>query len=68
MKNYAEQFAIAAELMAAGIDLQRQNLRRRWPGASEAEIARKLQAWLWRADDAIPGDVSGAVRERPWRS
>ncbi len=51
-------------LVDAGIALMRQNIRRRHPAASEAEIDALVQAWLYRADDPIPGDTSGAVRVR----
>jgi hypothetical protein len=37
--------------MATGIALQRVNLRRRYPEASEDEIDALLQRWLDRVDD-----------------
>jgi hypothetical protein len=39
----------------AGIGLMRQNIRRRHPGKTEAEIDTLLSAWMRRADDCIPG-------------
>ena len=43
---------------------KRQNIRRRNPRATESEIDRRLNAWLQRADDPVPGDTAGAVRIR----
>jgi len=62
--RYRENAETTAILMEAGIALMRQNLRRRYPQASEAEIDALLNAWLYRADDSIPGDTAGAVRVR----
>ena len=56
--------AATATLIEAGIALMRQNLRRRHPDADEARIDDLLRAWLYRADDPVPGDVAGAVHER----
>ncbi|MFZ4395398.1 MAG: hypothetical protein ACOYOU_07205 [Kiritimatiellia bacterium] len=50
--------------MDAGIIMMRQNIRRRFPDASTSEIEALLDAWMCRADDAIPGDTAGAVRAR----
>jgi hypothetical protein len=47
----AEKLLQALELMATGIALQRVNLRRRYPEASEDEIDALLQRWLDRVDD-----------------
>jgi hypothetical protein len=55
---------VTAELMAGGIDLMRQNLRRRHPSASKLEIEALLHAWLHREHEPVPGDVSGRVRVR----
>ncbi len=54
----------AADLMEAGFALMRQNLRRRHPADSEAEIEARFRAWKFREEDPIPGDVSGPVRVR----
>lgn len=51
-------------LVDAGIALMRQNIRRRHPAASEADMDAWLREWLYRVDDPISGDVSGAVRVR----
>jgi hypothetical protein len=56
--------ATTAVLMDAGIALMRQNIRRRNPGETEAEIDALLSAWLRRTDDPVPGDTAGSVRAR----
>lgn len=62
--RYLENAATTAILVEAGIALMRQNLRRQHPHESEAEIDARLNAWLYRADDPIPGDTAGPVRVR----
>ena len=52
------------DLYQTAKDLMRQNLRRRHPDASEAEIADRLRAWLHHRPGAEQGDVSGPVRVR----
>ncbi len=56
--------ATTAMLIDAGIALMRQNIKRRHPGNTERQIDAELNAWLWRADDPIPGDTAGPVRVR----
>lgn len=62
--KYLENAATTAILVEAGIALMRENLRRRHPQASESEIDVLLSAWLYRANDPIPGDTAGPVRIR----
>ena len=62
--RYRDNAATAAILMEAGIELMRQNLKRRHPAKTDPEIDAMLAAWLCRADDPIPGDTAGAVRVR----
>ena len=47
----AEKLRQALEMMAMGIELERTNLRRRYPDESDAEIQARLQRWLDRVDD-----------------
>jgi hypothetical protein len=47
----AEKLLQALDLMATGIALQRENLRRRHPEETDAEIDARLQRWLDRVDD-----------------
>ena len=62
--QYRDNAATTAMLMEAGIALMRQNIRRRHPEETEAEIDARLHAWLRRANDPIPGDAAGSVRVR----
>jgi hypothetical protein len=52
------------DLYQTAKDLMQQNLRRRYPEASEEEIAERLRAWLHHRPGAEHGDVSGPVRVR----
>jgi hypothetical protein len=45
-----QKLAQALEMMSAGIRLKRNNLRRQFPAADEAEIDDLLTAWLTRDD------------------
>jgi len=63
-KTLQDNAMTTATLMDAGIALMRQNIRRRHPGQSEAEIDALLSAWMRRSDDPVPGDTAGAVRVR----
>jgi Rv0078B-related antitoxin len=54
----------AFDLFAAGLDLQRQNLRRRHPGATEDEIDALLDAWLEQRPGAEHGDGEGRPASR----
>lgn len=47
----AEKLRQALDMMTMGIELQRANLRRRYPDESDAEIQARLQRWLDRVDD-----------------
>lgn len=55
----AEKLRIAFELFEAGLALMRQNLRRRHPEESEAEIDARLSAWLRERPGAEHGDAEG---------
>ena len=46
----AARLRATLELHQAGVDLMRQNLRRRHPEESEAQIAARLEAWLRAID------------------
>lgn len=62
--KYLNNAATTAELVEAGIELMRQNIRRRHPDLDKSQIDARLSAWLNRADDPIPGDTAGPVRVR----
>jgi Rv0078B-related antitoxin len=57
----AAAFRTALELFEAGVDVMRQNLRRRYPGATPAEIERRLGDWLHARPGAQFGDCAGRV-------
>jgi hypothetical protein len=52
------------DLYQTAKDLEEQNLRRRYPDATEEEIAQGLRAWKHHRPGAEHGDVSGPVRVR----
>ncbi len=62
--KYINNAATAATLIEAGIDIMRQNLKRRHANASEADVEALLRAWELRENDPLPGDIAGAVRVR----
>lgn len=41
-----ERFRVAADLYETGLALQRENLRRRNPGATDAELDALMAEWL----------------------
>lgn len=47
------------DLFQTGVDLMRQNLRRRHPGADDEHIERLLAAWLRERPGAEAGDCPG---------
>lgn len=59
----AARLRVAFEMHDTGMQLQRQNLRRRNPDASEAEIDRLFEQWL----DDRPPDCPGRRIELPRR-
>jgi hypothetical protein len=58
---------LAFELYAAGESMMRQSLRRRYPGASDAEIEQRLVHWLLTRPGAEFGDAEGRPVEWPRR-
>jgi len=64
IEKYQHNARTTAVLIDAGIDLMRQNLRRRHPGNDAAQVSILLDAWLCRQQDPIPGDVAGLVHAR----
>jgi hypothetical protein len=55
---------LALDLFATGEAMMRQNLKRRFPQADEAEIEARLSAWLSERPGAEAGDSAG--RPVPW--
>ena len=63
----ADAFRTTLDLFETGLELMRQNLRRRHPAAGDEEIAQLLQAWLVDRPGAESGDCSGRpVDLRTW--
>ena len=58
----AERLRIALDLHDAGVEMMRQNLRRRHPDVDENEIERLLVAWLHERPGAEQGDAVGRPR------
>lgn len=55
----ARRLRLAFDLFDAGVDMMRQSLRRRFPDATDAEIQRRIDAWLHDRPGAEDGDASG---------
>ena len=51
----AQRLAQAFDMYETGLDIMRQNLRRRFPRASDAAIEKRLNEWLLDR----PGDSAG---------
>ena len=64
-EDAAERLRLAFDLFAAGEAMMRQNLRRRFPGASDREIEDHLLAWLAERPGAEHGDAAGRPGEWP---
>jgi Rv0078B-related antitoxin len=62
-----ENLRIAFDLYEAGVEMMRQNLRRRFPGTQEAEIDARLSAWLHERPGAELGDAPGEAVTWPPR-
>jgi hypothetical protein len=54
-----QRLRVALDLFESGVDLMRQNLRRRHPDAGDAEIEAKLDEWLSERPGAECGDAEG---------
>ena len=63
--NPGEGLRIALDLFEAAEELVRQNFRRAFPNATDAEVEKRVQDWLWNRRDAPHGDAPGTPR--PWR-
>ena len=60
----AEKLRITLDLAEAGMDMMRENLRRRCPEADPLEIERRLVAWLQERPGAETGDADGRPSHR----
>jgi hypothetical protein len=57
--SVVEAFRATLDLFQTGLDLMRQNLRRRYPDAADDDIERLLHEWLRERPGAESGDCSG---------
>jgi hypothetical protein len=55
----AERFRLTLDLFEAGLQIMRQNLKRRHPDLGANEIDSMLEEWLLRRDGALNGDAPG---------
>lgn len=60
----AEKLRAALELHEVGVELMRQNLRRRHPDASDGTIEQLLADWLRTRPGAEHGDAAGRPSTR----
>jgi len=60
----AERLRLALEMFGVGETLKRQQLRRQYPDADDAEIEERLVAWLRERPGAESGDACG--KPIPW--
>ena len=54
-----DSFRMTLDLFQTGVDVMRQNLRRRHPEAHDGEIERLLGEWLQKRPGAEFGDCPG---------
>jgi len=59
-----EKMQITFDLFEASVEIQRQNLRRNHPHATEKEIEDLLVAWLQHRPGAEHGDAEGRPASR----
>lgn len=57
-----QAFRVVLELFDTSVAIMRQNLKRRYPNADEADIEARLRRWLTKADQ--PLSQSFAARGR----
>jgi hypothetical protein len=53
---------IAFDLYQTSVEMMRLNLRRRHPEASEQEIQRRLQKWMFEQPEEPPGSALQVVK------
>ena len=54
-----DAFRATLDLFQTGVEVMRQNLRRRHPAATDEQVARLLQDWLRNRPGAESGDSAG---------
>jgi len=58
-----QKMRVVCELFESGVELMRQNLRRRHPVESDLEIEARLVEWLRTRPGAEHGDAVGRLRD-----
>ncbi len=61
-----QNLAVAVELHEAGLAMMRQTIARTCAANPALDLDTEWRRWLYRETDAIPGDVDGPVRIRPY--
>ncbi len=61
-QRLTERLLVALDLHETGVEIMRQNLRRRFPNESNEEIEGRLVAWLRTRPGAEYGDGVGRPR------
>lgn len=54
-----QRLFLAFDLFDAGVDMMRQNLKRRFPDLEPAAIQAQVDAWLLKREGAPYGDAEG---------
>jgi hypothetical protein len=62
-EELAAKLRTALDMFGLGESIMRQNLRRKYPAASDAEIEDRLSAWLLERPGAEHGDAPGRLRD-----
>jgi hypothetical protein len=65
--DVSERYQMLLDLFAAGEEIMRQNLRRRFPTATPEEIENRLVVWLHERPGAEHGDAVGRPGTWPRR-
>jgi hypothetical protein len=58
-----EKLSLALDLFESGVDIMRQNLRRRHPTDTPDEIEARIETWLRTRPGAEQGDAAGRPRD-----
>ena len=67
-QSVADAFRATLDLFETGVNLMRQNLRRRHPEASDETVEELLHEWLLDRPGAASGDCPGRLIDLPARS
>jgi hypothetical protein len=65
--SVADALKTTLDMFGMGLDVMRQNLRRRHPGATDEEVERLLGEWLVERPGAESGDCPGRRVDLPGR-